>query len=434
MKIKKGKYFPYGIHVKGMKELCNERAIEKMPAPSKVYISTSQHIGAPATPIVEVGEKVKKGGLIAKESGPISANVFSSVSGTVTSIEDIVNGLGQKQKYIVIENDNLDEQVYFDKIEDLTPKAIIDRVRLAGIVGLGGAGFPTAVKLSPKSQLDILVINGAECEPYLNCDYRLMIERTEEIYKGIKLVAKALNVTDIKIGIESNKPLAIEAFSKYQDLEVIELKKQYPMGSEKHLIYCCTGRKVPVAKMPFDVGVCVLNIKTVLATYEAVELNLPLTENVMTVSGLGINECKNVKVAFGTPFEDIINYCGGLKDGVVKLIAGGPMMGKALINLDQYSRKTDSGLLAMLESETNLTEPSNCINCARCAKNCPMRLMPMYIESFALAGDYEGAEKYGAMNCLECGSCAFNCPAKRPLVQNISLAKAKIRGLKQNGK
>ena len=168
--------------------------------------------------------------------------------------------------------------------------------------------------------------------------------------------------------------------------------------------------------------------------YEAVELNLPLTENVMTVSGLGINECKNVKIALGTPFEDIINYCGGLKDGVVKLIAGGPMMGKALINSNQYSRKTDSGLLAMLESETNLTKPSNCINCARCAKNCPMRLMPMYIESFALAGDYEGAEKYGAMNCLECGSCAFNCPAKRPLVQNISLAKAKIRGLKQNGK
>ena len=434
LKIRKGKRYPYGIHVDGMKELCSERAIETMPAPSKVYLSTSQHIGAPATPIVSVGDQVKKGQLVAKASGPISANVYSSICGTVVAIEDIVNGLNQKQTHIIIENNGQGEQVFFEQMQDLSPSSIVERVALAGIVGLGGAGFPTAVKLSPKSPLDVLVINGAECEPYLNCDYRLMLERSDDIYKGIKLVAKALNITKIIFGIEENKPLAINTFQKYNDIEVVVLKKQYPMGSEKHLIYCTTGRKVPVGKMPFDVGVCVQNIKTVLACYEAVELNIPLTENVMTVSGKGINESKNLKVALGTPIEDIINFCGGLKDGVVKLVAGGPMMGKALISTNHFSRKTDSGLLALLENETNLSEPSNCINCARCAKNCPMRLMPMYIESFALSGDYEGAEKYGAMNCIECGSCAYNCPAKRPLVQNISLAKAKIRGLKQNGK
>lgn len=434
MKTKKGKNYPYGIHVPGRKSLCSECAIEQMPAPSKVYISTSQHIGAPATPIVSVGDEVKKGQLIAQESGPISANVYSSICGTVTAIEDIVNGLGQKQKYIIIENNGKNEQMLFDNMVDFSPSSIVERIRLAGIVGLGGAGFPTAVKLSPRTPLDTLIINGAECEPYLNCDYRLMLERTEEIHKGIQIVAKALNLTNIIFGIESNKPLAIKAFEKYDDIQVVSLKKQYPMGSEKHLIYCTTGRKVGIGKMPFDVGVCVQNIKTLLACYEALELNLPLTENVMTVSGDGITNSKNVKIALGTPFSDIIDFCGGLKDGVVKLVAGGPMMGKALISLNQFSRKTDSGLLALLEKETNVTEPSNCINCARCAKNCPMRLMPMYIESFALAGDYEGAEKYGAMSCLECGSCAYNCPAKRPLVQNIALAKVKIRGLKQNGK
>ncbi len=434
MSIRKGKNYPYGVHVRDMKHLTAEKPIELMSAPANVYISMSQHIGAPAIPVVEVGDEVKKGQLIGKESGAISANVFSSVCGKVVKIDDVVNGLGQKQKYVVIENNGDAQEVKFDDMPDFSPASLIERIRLAGIVGLGGAGFPTAVKLSPKTQLDVLIINGAECEPYLNCDYRLMLERTEDIYKGIKYAAMALNIDRIIMGIEANKPEAIKAFERFSDLDVVVLKKQYPMGSEKHLIYCTTGRKVPCGKMPFDVGVCVQNIKTMIACYEAIELNKPLTETVMTVSGEGIAQPKNLKVSLGTPFEDIIAYCGGLKEGVAKMIAGGPMMGRALVSTTQYARKTDSGLLCLLDGETSLLEPTNCINCGMCAKNCPMRLMPMYIESFSMAGDYENAEKYGAMNCIECGSCAYNCPAKRSLVQSINNAKTHIREMKKNGK
>ncbi len=430
MSIIKGKKYRYGIHIPDRKSLTSEKQIETINTPNSVFISLSQHIGAPATPIVNVGDKVKKGTLIAKESGAVSANVYSSISGTVEDILEIVNGMGAKQTYIKIANNGLNEEQLLDKLEDFSPASLVNRIREAGIVGLGGAGFPTAVKLSPKTQLDTLIINGAECEPYLNCDYRLMLERAEDIYKGIKYTAKALNITNVIIGIEANKPKAIEIFSKFNDIDVVLLKKQYPMGSEKHLVYCTTGRKVPCGKMPFDVGCCVQNIKTVIAIYEAVELNKPLTNIVMTVSGLAVNEQKNLFVSIGTPLEDIISFCGGLKEQPAKIISGGPMMGRALINLNYYTVKTTSGLLLLANSETNTDMPTNCINCSKCAKNCPMRLMPMYIETYALCGDFKNAEKYGAMNCIECGSCAFNCPAKRPIVQNIQYAKAKIKEMK----
>ncbi|MBQ3597301.1 MAG: electron transport complex subunit RsxC [Clostridia bacterium] len=434
MSIRKGINYPYGIHVPDKKQLTCDKVIEKMPAPKKVYVSMSQHIGAPAIPIVNVGDKVIKRQLIGEASGVISANVYSSICGTVTAIEDIVIGNGQKMKFVVIENDGGEEQQFFPPMEDFSPASLVERIRLAGIVGLGGAGFPTAVKLSPKTQLDTLIINGAECEPYLTCDYRLMLENTEDIYRGIKYTAQALGIKKIVMGIEANKPLAIKAFEKYDDLDVVVLKKQYPMGSEKHLIYCTTGRKVPCGKMPFDVGVCVQNIKTVIAIKHAIDDNKALSSTVLTVSGDGIKEPKNLRVQMGTPLEDIIEYCGGKLDGTVKVVAGGPMMGKAMTNTVAYTRKTDSGFLFLTQKETSLVSSSNCINCGVCAKNCPMRLMPMYIESYTLAGDYAGAEKYGAMNCIECGSCAYNCPAKRALVQSISLAKSKIKEMKTNGK
>lgn len=432
MSIFKAKRYAYGIHVPDNKALCKDSPIETLPAPEKVYISLSQHIGAPAVCIVNEGDYVKKGQLIGEASGVVSANVYSSVSGTVESVRPITNGLGQTQTHVVIVNDKKDEEVLLPPIENLEKSSLIERIRLAGIVGLGGAGFPTAVKLSPKSPLDTLVINGAECEPYLNCDNRLMIERTENVYKGIKYTASALGVNNVIIGIEANKPKAIEAFAKYEDIKVAVLKKQYPMGSEKHLIYCTTKKKVAPGKMPFDVGCCVQNIKTMIAVYEAVKLNKPLTEIVMTVSGRGVSTPKNLKVRIGTPFNEIVEYCGK-KEGVKKAIAGGPMMGRALIGLEHYARKTDSGLLLLTKEETSLAAPTNCINCAECAKNCPMRLMPMYIEFYALAGDYKNAEKYGAMSCIECGSCAYNCPAKRPLVQSINMAKAAIKEMKKNG-
>lgn len=433
MSIKKGLNYPYGIHVPDNKELTKDKPIEIMPAPAKVYLSMSQHIGAPAIPVVNVGDCVKKGQLIGEASGVISANVFSSVSGTVTAVEPMVNAMGQKSTYVIIENDGKDEQVFLDDMTEFTPSALVERIRLAGIVGLGGAGFPTAVKLSPKTQLDTLIINGAECEPYLNCDYRLMLERTDDIYKGIKWTAAALNIKKIIIGIEGNKPKALQAFEKYSDLEVVCLKQQYPMGSEKHLIYCTTKRKVPCGKMPFDVGVCVQNIKTMIACYEAIEKNIPLTETVITVSGDGVKQSKNLKIALGTSFTDLIDYCGGIDQNTIKLVSGGPMMGKALMGLNVYATKTSSGLLCLKESEVSLKDATNCINCGMCARNCPMRLMPMYIESYTLAGDFKNAEKYGAMNCIECGSCAYNCPAKRALVQSISFAKVKIKEMKKNG-
>ncbi len=432
MSLLKAKRYPYGSKIKGQK-FSNDCAIEKITPPKTVYISMTQHIGAPAIPVVNVGDKVKKGQLIGKASGAISANVFASVSGEVKEIKIIKNGLSQNLNYIVIENDFSDEEVLFDDLIDFEPKTLIERIRDAGIVGLGGAGFPTAVKLTPNHQLDTLVVNGAECEPYLTCDYRLMIERTEDIYKGIKYVAKALGIKKIVFGIEVNKPLAIEAFSKYDDIDVVKLKKQYPMGSEKHLIYVTTGRKVPIGKMPFDIDCCVQNIKTLIACYEAIELNKPLTQTVLTVSGQGVTTPKNLLCPIGTPFSELIQFCGGNSEDTLKLIAGGPMMGKALVSLTHYTRKTDSGLLCLKSTETDVNPPSNCINCGLCAKNCPMRLMPMYIESFTNAGDYAQAEKYGAMSCIECGLCAYNCPAKRSLVQSITYAKTKIKEMKKNG-
>ena len=432
MSVLKPRKFPYGSTIHGTK-LSKKSPTETIPAPKRVYISLSQHIGAPAVPVVNVGDKVKKGTLIASASGAVSANIYSSVSGVVAEIRNIVNGLNQKQTYIIIDNDFTGEEELLPPMKSFEPQDIIERVRLAGIVGLGGAGFPAAIKLSPKTPVDTLIINGAECEPYITCDDRLMRERTKDIHAGLNYFARALNVKRIIIGIERNKPQAIAAFSGFPDLDVVELRKHYPMGSEKHLIFVTTGRKVPVGKMPMDAGCSVQNIKTVLAAFEAIEHNKPLTNAYITVSGHGIKEPKNLCVPVGTPYSELIEYCGGKTDDTIKIVAGGPMMGKALVNLDMYVRKADSGLLCLTSRETSTESPTNCINCGTCARFCPMRLMPMYIESYALSGDYKNAERYGALNCIECGLCAYNCPAKRALVQSITLAKSKIREMK-NGK
>lgn len=432
MSVLKPKRFPYGNPIHGTK-LSRKSPTEDIPAPERVYISLSQHIGAPALPTVKIGDKVKKGTLIGTASGAVSANVYSSVSGTVADICDIVNGLSQKQTYVIIDNDFTGEEEFLPPMKSFEPQDIIDRVRLAGIVGLGGAGFPAAIKLSPKEPIDTLIVNGAECEPYLTCDDRLMCERTKDIHAGLNYFARALNVKRVILGIERNKPQAIRAFSGFADIDLVELKKQYPMGSEKHLIYVTTGRKVPVGNMPMSVGCCVQNIKTVLAAFEAIEHARPLTEAYITVSGHGIKTPKNLRVPVGTPYSELIGYCGGKSDDTVKIVAGGPMMGKALTNLNMYVRKADSGLLCLTSRETSTESPTNCINCGMCARFCPMRLMPMYIESYAFSGNFGEAERYGAMNCIECGLCAYNCPAKRALVQSIALAKSKIREMK-NGK
>lgn len=411
-----------------MKTLSSGQPIQTIAAPDTVAICMRQHIGKPAECIVSAGDNVKAGQLIGRQCGPISANVFASVSGTVLAIQSRPDPRGGNSDYVVIQNDGLYETVSLAPIDPEDPAAIIERVQEAGIVGMGGAGFPTAVKLTPKTPVDVLVVNGAECEPYLTCDYRLMIERTEAVVDGIRLLAKALNVNTIVIGIESNKPDAIKLFEQFDDIQPILLKKRYPMGSEKHLIYCCTGRKVPIGKLPSDAGCVVQNISTAYAVHEAVRKGKPLYERIVTVSGGCVGTPRNLQVPFGVNFEYLLDLCKINKDDLAMLICGGPMMGTTLLSTDYHTRKTDSGLLALMPHEVSYSNPTPCINCGKCAKACPMHLMPMTIDFYTQADDYDSAAKLGGvMNCIECGSCAFACPAKRALVQSITLCKAKLR-------
>lgn len=411
-----------------MKALSHDCPIERPELPDSVAICMQQHIGKPAECVVAVGDEVKAGQLIGRQCGPVSANVYASVSGKVSAILDRPNPRGGKSRYVVIENDGKYDALTLPPIDANDPAAIIERVREAGIVGMGGAGFPTAIKLTPKTPVDVLVINGAECEPYLTCDYRLMIERTEALVDGIRLLAKALKVNTIVIGIENNKPDAIALFEQFDDIQPIRLKKRYPMGSEKHLIYCCTGRKVPTGKLPSDAGCVVQNIATAYAVHEAVRLGKPLYERIVTVTGGCIGSPKNLQVPFGVNYEYLLDYCRVNKDDLAMLVCGGPMMGTTLLSTDYHTRKTDSGLLALMPHEVAYSKPTACINCGKCAKACPMHLMPMTIDFYTQAGDYDAAAKLGGvMNCIECGSCAFACPAKRALLQSITLCKAKLR-------
>ena len=412
-----------------MKHLSKDKPIETMPAPERVYLSLSQHIGKPATPVVAVGDSVEKGQMIAEASGFISAPVFSSVSGVVEDIKPIVTHAG-KADHIIIKNDFEERENRLAAIDKSDPKAIAERVKEAGIVGLGGAGFPAFVKLTPKEPVDILLINGAECEPYLTCDYRIMLEYTDALVEGARFAALALNNAKIFIGIEDNKPDAIEILSKYEDVNVVPLKKKYPQGSEKQLIFACTGRKVGLGKIPSSVGVCVMNVQTVKAVYNAVENNEPLFERVMTITGNGITEPKNLLVRNGTPYVEIVEFCGGLNKNARKIVAGGPMMGKALSSLNSYSKKADSGILVLADGDANELAPSPCINCGRCARACPMHLMPMYIDLYTHTNDYKKADEYGASSCFECGTCAYVCPAKRDLVGSVQLCKKKLREMK----
>lgn len=434
MKAKKGKFFARGVHVSDRKFLSAENPIEILDAPDILAIPLAQHIGKPSECVVSVGDYVYMGQLIGKASAFVSANVYSSVSGTVTSIEKRPNVNGVLVDHVVIENDKHYVEQKLEPISDKSAENLKQRIREAGIVGMGGAGFPTDVKLSPRTPVDTLVINGAECEPYLTCDYRLMIEKTEEVVLGIRYLAKALGVKEIIVGIEINKPKAIELFEKYDDMQVVMLKKRYPMGSEKHLIYCCTGRKVPCGKLPADAGCVVQNIATAYAVYEAVELNKPLYERVLTVSGLGAMSCKNLLVKNGTNFSYIRQYCGA-KESTQMFVSGGPMMGVSMLSTDVSSTKTTSGFLIMREREVNICNPTPCINCGACADVCPMNLLPMQIDFYTQAGDYEKAAKYGGVNnCISCGCCAYVCPAKRALVQSITLCKKKLNEAKGGNK
>ncbi len=447
MKAVKGKLYFGGIHPKGAKSLSENAETRVMPSPEAVYISLSQSLGKPATPVVEVGATVCEGEIIAKADGVISSDVFSSVSGTVTEIKELTGANGAKEKFVVIKNDGQNKTKYFETLSSPSAEDIKARIRDCGIVGLGGAGFPTAVKASPRTPVDTLILNGAECEPYLTCDHRLMLENTDDIVRGARYIAKALGVSNIIIGIEANKPACIAAFEPYEDIKVVILKKQYPMGGEKQLIYVTTGRKVGLGKLPADSGVVVQNVATCFAVCEAVEKGKPLYERIVTVSGKGITTPSNLWVKVGTAVKDIVEFCGGETKEIVnivdengnakteevavppkKVVQGGPMTGVALATYDVYTHKTTSGILLLSEDEAAAEEPTPCLNCGKCADVCPMHLMPMNTAFYSAAGDYEAAAKYGnTMSCIECGACEYICPAKRPLIQAIRKTKAYLR-------
>ena len=436
------KTFKGGRHIPDNKHLTENVAIEYMPIVPDYYVSLAQHIGKPASLCVEIGETVCEGQLIAKADGFVSANIHSPVCGTVVEVVERKTAQGRMANFVHIKSSGEQKVQTYEPLTNPTKEQIVQRIADAGIVGMGGAGFPTAVKIQPKDPVDTLIINAAECEPYLNCDNRIMIERTKEFIEGVRLLAKACGVENIYIGIEENKPEAYAAMLALDgvvdekspvrpgDIVVMNLKAKYPQGAEKTLIYACTKRKVPTGGLPAAVGCIVNNVATAYAVWDAVVNGRPLYRRVMTLSGRGVRRPKNIDVRIGTPLASIVEMCDNVTDNTVKLVMGGPMMGFTLADFDVTTTKADSGFLALTDEEASTLLPTPCIRCGRCVDICPMKLTPLMIDFYATVGDWKNALKYGAMNCFECGSCAYVCPAKRPLVQSIRLTKIKSREIK----
>ena len=426
-----------GVHPEENK-LSAGAAIEILPLPEKVFIPVSQSLGAPSKLIVEKGAIVKTGQLIAKGEAFISANVHSSVSGKVSRIEEVTDTSGYRRTAVVIdvEGDEWDEQIDCSKevkaVITHSREEIVRKISEMGVVGLGGATFPSHVKLMvPEGKkAENLLINGVECEPYLTSDHRLMLERSREMLIGIQILMKGLDVKKAYIGIEKNKPDAIDHLEKlvaeYPGIEVVPLKVKYPQGGEKQLIKAITGREVPSGKLPIEVGCVVNNVGTALAVYEAVQKNKPLVERVVTVTGKSLEKPSNLLVRIGTPVSKLIEFAGGLPADTGKVINGGPMMGKALTSLEVPVVKGTSGILIMPEKESRRMPVVNCIRCARCISVCPMGLEPVLLAQLSENQMFETAEKERILDCIECGSCHFTCPAGRPLLDYLRLGKNKV--------
>ena len=429
--------FKGGIHPSDKKELAANSPITDAKAPKIVIIPLSQHIGAPCNPVVSIGQEVKKGQVVGEPSAFVSSPVHSSVSGKVVAIGEFPNAMGRMINSVVIENDGKEEWTTLRDNPDfmsLSPEELKEKVKAAGIVGMGGAAFPTSVKLSPpkEKKIDAVLINGAECEPYLTADYRLMVEKPREVVAGLKVLMKILGVQKGYIGIEDNKPEAIakvkEAAAGDPDIGVITCEVKYPQGAEKMLIKAVLGREVPPRALPMDVGVVVQNVGTALAIYDAARFGKPLIERVVTVTGEGISQPKNLMVRVGTKVGDLIEECGGFSKGVGKVISGGPMMGFALASLDIAVTKGTSGILVMPEEiVAHSDEYKPCMRCGRCIDICPMGLMPSMLSVLSEKGFYEETKEYNLFDCFECGSCAFVCPSKRPIVQMVRLAKSMVK-------
>lgn len=420
--------FKGGVHPYDGKDLAKDQPIRRIKPKEILVYPLSQHIGAPASPIVAVGDTVLRGQKIAETGGFVSAPVFASVSGTVKAIEPRHVATGDLVNSIIIENDGEMKETDFHGVEDvasLSKEQIIEKVKEAGVVGMGGAGFPTHVKLSPKEpdKIEFIIANCAECEPYLTADYRRMLENPEELIGGMKIVLRLFDHAKGILGVEDNKPDCIQKLKELtkdeERIEVMPLKTKYPQGGERQLIYATTGRAINSAMLPADAGCVVDNVATLISIYQAVAEGKPSMERIVTVSGNAVNEPGNFKVPFGINQAELVEAAGGFKSEPEKLISGGPMMGFAMFTLDVPVTKTSSSILGFTKDEVAKYEPTACINCGRCVEACPSRLIPSRLADYAEHHDEAAFTKHEGLECMECGSCSFVCPAKRPLKQAI---------------
>lgn len=432
-----------GVHPPERKYFTESYKIENFPTSKINYVSTLQHIGVITEPLVEKGDIVKKGQKIAESKAFLSAPVHSPVSGKVLSVENHLFPVNGKVLTIIIENDFKETEEDYEKIENYrekTKEELLDKIRSMGVVGQGGAAFPTHIKLNPPAdtKIDTLIINGAECEPYLNSDNRVMIERANEVIEGIKIMLHILKIEKAVIGIEKNKKEAIEIIKKAVENEngisVACLETKYPQGGEKQMIKAILNRNVPSKKLPSEVGVVVQNISTAYEVYRAVVLGKPLIERVITVSGKGVTAPKNLNIRIGTLFKDILEYCGFNEEITEKIVMGGPMMGLAQFTTEVPVVKGTSGILALTKEELNECRAKSCISCGKCVEVCPMNLTPLMFAQYGRKEMWQEMERYNLMDCIECGSCAFICPSKRPLTEAIKIGKAKIRTMNLNKK
>ena len=420
--------FKGGVHPYEGKELSKDKPIKAVLPKGELVYPLSQHIGAPAKPLVAKGDRVLTGQLIAEAGGFISANIHASVSGTVKTIEPRRVATGDSVMSIIVENDGLYEEVEYHPLanyETASKEEIIAKVKEAGVVGMGGAGFPNHVKLSPKEpdKIDYIIANCAECEPYLTSDYRKMLEEPEKLVGGLKIMLRLFDNATAILGVEDNKPDCIEKLQELTKDEpkitVKPLKTKYPQGAERQMIYATTGRQINSTMLPADAGCIVDNVDTVIAIYNAVVLGKPLIERIVTITGDAVADPRNFCVRLGTNYTELIEEAGGFKKDPVKIISGGPMMGFAMFTTDVPVIKTTSALLCMTKDEVAEYEPSACINCGRCVKVCPGQLIPTRLSVYADHGDAERFEKEGGLECCECGCCSYVCPAKRRLTQSI---------------
>lgn len=431
----KRKTFKGGAHPYDGKKMSRECPIEILNPGDTLVYPLSQHIGAMAKPLVKAGDRVLVGQKIAEKGGFISANIHSSVSGTVKAIEKRLVATGGMVDSIIVENDGMYEEaapIFSGNPDELSKDEIIKIIEEAGIVGMGGAGFPTNVKLSPKNAdiIDSIIVNGAECEPYLTSDYRRMVEQTDKLVKGLKIVLKIFPDAKVYFGIEDNKPEAIEALLKATEnedrIEVVPLKTKYPQGGERSMIYAVTGRKINSKMLPADVGCIVHNVDTIYAIYNAVYNGKPLIERIVTITGDAVRTPKNFQVRIGTSFRELIDAAGGFTTEPEKIISGGPMMGFSFFNIDVPVVKGSSSLLAFIKDDVSHEEPSACIRCGRCAAACPEHLLPMKLAALAGQNEPEEFKKLGGMECVECGCCSYVCPAKRQVTQSVRSMKKLI--------